>query len=191
MRTCEPALSKSDSSWDNSYCVTLVVVSLAVNLGVSATKMKCLLISSLNYIRNINFFVFSFLKYRGFMFFVISIFVVAKEHVVNSKYIFMLFLAFVQHFLVYLSELFWSEFARAATFIMLLPFCFGALNLSIYLPAIYLQICLYEVICFQKQFYQPKHYHLSKRFIVKIRFKQRLYTNFIGLCRYVLSSKNC
>ena len=146
MRTCEPALSKSDSSWDNSYCVRLVVVSLAVNLGVSATKMKCLLISPLNYIRNINFFVFSFLKYRGFMFFVISIFVVAKEHIVNSKYIFMLFLAFVQHFLVYLSELFWSEFARAATFIMLLPFCFGALNLSVYLPAIYLQICVYEVI---------------------------------------------
>ena len=152
MRTCEPALSKSDSSWDNSYCVRLVVVSLGVylgdlcNLGVSATKMKCLLISPLNYIRDINFFVFSFLKYRGFMFFVISIFAVAKEHVVNSKYIFMLFLAFGQHFLVYLSELFWSEFAKAATFIMLLPFCFGALNLSIYLPAIYLQICVYEVI---------------------------------------------
>ena len=132
----------------------LVVVSLAVNLGVSATKMKCLLISPLNYIRNINFFVFSFLKYRGFMFFVISIFVVAKEHVVNSWYIFMLFLAFFQHFLVYLSELFWSEFARAATFIMLLPFCFGALNLSIYLPAIYLQICPYDFINRNSTIYQ-------------------------------------
>ena len=29
----KPALSKSDSSWDNSYCVRLVIVSLAVNIG--------------------------------------------------------------------------------------------------------------------------------------------------------------
>ena len=29
----KPALSKSDSSWDNSYCVKLVIVSLAVNIG--------------------------------------------------------------------------------------------------------------------------------------------------------------
>ena len=29
----KPALSKSDSSWDNSYCVRLVTVSLAVNIG--------------------------------------------------------------------------------------------------------------------------------------------------------------
>ena len=28
-----PALSKSDSSWDNSYCVRLAIVSLAVNIG--------------------------------------------------------------------------------------------------------------------------------------------------------------
>ena len=27
------ALSKSDSSWDNSYCVRLLIVSLTVNLG--------------------------------------------------------------------------------------------------------------------------------------------------------------
>ena len=27
------ALSKSDSSWNNSYCVRLVIVSLAVNIG--------------------------------------------------------------------------------------------------------------------------------------------------------------
>ena len=27
------ALSKLDSSWDNSYCVRLVIVSLAVNIG--------------------------------------------------------------------------------------------------------------------------------------------------------------
>ena len=30
---------------------------------------------------------------------------------------------------------------------MLLPFCSAALNLSIYLSAIYPSICLYEVIC--------------------------------------------
>ena len=29
----KPALSKSDSSWDNSYCVRSLVVSLAVNIG--------------------------------------------------------------------------------------------------------------------------------------------------------------
>ena len=69
------------------------------------------------------YFLFSFLKYRDFMFFVLSIFVVVKERVVNSKCLFMLFLVFVHHFLVYLSELFWSKFVRAAIFIVLLPFC--------------------------------------------------------------------
>ena len=29
----KPALSESDSSWDNSYFVRLVIVSLAVNIG--------------------------------------------------------------------------------------------------------------------------------------------------------------
>ena len=29
----KPALSKSDSSWDNSYCVRLVIVLLNVNVG--------------------------------------------------------------------------------------------------------------------------------------------------------------
>ena len=29
----KPALSKSDSSWDNSYCVRLVIVSLAKDIG--------------------------------------------------------------------------------------------------------------------------------------------------------------
>ena len=100
----------------------------------------------LNYIWNINFFLFNFLKYCDFMFFVISIFAVVKECVVNNKCIFMLLLVFVRHFLVSLLVLFWSKFVRAAISIMLLPFCFAALNLSIYL-SIYLPICLYEVIC--------------------------------------------
>ena len=57
--------------------------------------------------RNINFILFSFLKYRDFDgFFVMSIFVGVKERVVNSKCIFMLFLVFVRHFLAYLLELF-------------------------------------------------------------------------------------
>ena len=34
----KPALSNSDSSWDNSYCVRLVMVSLAVN---SASLVSC------------------------------------------------------------------------------------------------------------------------------------------------------
>ena len=29
----KPTLSKSDSYWDNSYCVRLVIVLLAVNIG--------------------------------------------------------------------------------------------------------------------------------------------------------------
>ena len=74
-----------------------------------------------------------------FCFFVRSIFAVVKERVVNIKCIFMgVFFVFVRHFLVYLSELFWSEFVRAAIFIILLSFCSVALNqsinLSIYLP---------------------------------------------------------
>ena len=114
---------------------------------VLATMMECLLILLLNYMWNINFFLFSFfLNIVILCFFVISIFVVVKEHVVNSKCIFMLFLVFVHNFLVYLSQIFWSKFVRAAIFIMLLPFCFAALNLSIYL-SIYLPICLYKVVC--------------------------------------------
>ena len=30
---CKPALSKSDYSWDSSYCTRLVIVSLGVNIG--------------------------------------------------------------------------------------------------------------------------------------------------------------
>ena len=33
MEKCKPALSKSDSYWDKLYCVRLVIVSLAVNIG--------------------------------------------------------------------------------------------------------------------------------------------------------------
>ena len=44
--------------------------------SVSATTMECFLILPLNYICNTNFFSFSFLKHRDFMFFIISIFVV-------------------------------------------------------------------------------------------------------------------
>ena len=97
-----------------------------------------------------------------FCFFVRSIFAVVKERVVNIKCIFMgVFFVFVRHFLVYLSELFWSEFVRAAIFIILLFVkalkqsiylsiylsIFLSVYLSIYLPAIYLPIWLYEVIC--------------------------------------------
>ena len=78
-----------------------------------------------------------------FCFFVRSIFAVVKERVVNIKCIFMgVFFVFVRHFLVYLSELFWSEFVRAAIFIILL--FVKALKQSIYL-SIYLSICLLSI----------------------------------------------
>ena len=34
MEKYNPALSKSESFWDNSYCVRLVIVSLDVNVGL-------------------------------------------------------------------------------------------------------------------------------------------------------------
>ena len=37
---CKPALSKSDSSWDNSYRVRLVIVSLAVNIGKLQSRVS-------------------------------------------------------------------------------------------------------------------------------------------------------
>ena len=36
----KPALSRSDSSWDNSYCERLVKVSLAVNVGKSQSLVS-------------------------------------------------------------------------------------------------------------------------------------------------------
>ena len=69
-----------------------------------------------------------------------SIFVVVKERVVNSKRIFMLFLHICLSFFgVFIRAI----LERAAIFIMLLQF----VNQSIFVPAIYLPICLYEVIC--------------------------------------------
>ena len=120
--------------------------------------MEYLLISPLNYIWNINFSLFSFLKYRDFMYFVLLIFVVVKECVVNSKGIFMLFLVFVCDFLVYfgISELFWSMFVRAAIFIMLLPFYFAALNLPIYL-SIYLSTYLFIHLSIYQSIYQSTY----------------------------------
>ena len=92
--------------------------------------MECLLISPLNYIQNTNFPLFSFLKYRDFRLFVISIFVVVKENVVNSKYIFVLFLVFFFcHFLSFLERV-----CQSCNIYMFLPFCFAVSNLSIYLP---------------------------------------------------------
>ena len=124
-------------------------------------------------------------------FFVISIFVVVKQHVVRSKYIFLLFLVFVRHFLVHLSELFWSEFIKAVIFIMLLPFCFAALNLPIYIPAIYLLICLSEVICrsFLKAVLSTETVPFIKTVYCEIQIRTKTFREFIGFCRNVLSSK--
>ena len=119
---------------------------------VLATTIECLLLSPVNYIRNINFFSYSFFLNIVILCFFSYRYLWWSKNVLYIVRVFSCyFLVFVCHFLVYLSELFWSKFVRAAIFIMFLPFCFAALNLSInqsiYLPAIYLPICLYEVIC--------------------------------------------
>ena len=92
------------------------------------------------------------------------------------------FLLLVRHFLVHLSKLFWSEFVRAAIFIILPPFCFAALNLLIYLPAIYLRICLYKIICpsFLKAVLSAKEVLLIKTVYSEIQIQKRLYTNLLG-----------
>ena len=48
----KPALSKLDSSWDNSYCIRLVIVLLDVNVGrlqflVSEDNFPCCVFSDL------------------------------------------------------------------------------------------------------------------------------------------------
>ena len=157
--------------------------------------MKCLLISPLNCIWNINFLLYSFLKYRDFKFFVMSILVVVKERIVYSKCISCYFLVIFCVLIRAISERVSQSFNiyNASPFL----FCrFESINLSINLSiyqSIYLSTYwqLYEVICptFLKAVLSAKQYHLSKLFIMKFRFKQSLYANFIGLCRYVLSSK--
>ena len=62
-----------------------------------------------------------------------------KERVVNIKCIFMSFFGIVLSFFGDLSEIFWSKFVRAAISIIILPFCFATLNLSIY-QSVYLSI---------------------------------------------------
>ena len=126
-------------------------------------------------------------------FFVISIFVVVKDHVRNRKRIFMLFSVFVRHFLVYLSELFWSEFVRAAIFIMLLPFYFAALNVSIYLPAIYLLICLYEAICpsLLKAVLLAKTVPLIKTIYCEIQIQTKVLYEFYWVLQICAIIKNC
>ena len=62
-----------------------------------------------------------------------------KERVVNIKCIFMSFFGIFLSFFGDLSEIFWSKFVRAAISIIILPFCFATLNLSIY-QSVYLSI---------------------------------------------------
>ena len=79
------------------------------------------------------------------MIFVISIFVVVKERVVNSKCIFMLFLLFLCHFFGVFIRAILERVCQSCNVYNVLPFCFAALNL--YLSVICRPICLYEVIC--------------------------------------------
>ena len=83
---------------------------------------------------------------------------------------------------------------------MLFSFYFGALNLSIslylsiylsiYLPAIYLPICLYEVICLSllKAVLSVETVPFIKTVYREIQIqKKALYE--LGLCKYLLPSK--
>ena len=109
---------------------------LASNWHVLATTMECLLISPLNYIQNTNFPLFSFLKYRDFRLFVISIFVVVKENVVNSKYIFVLFLVFffLSFFVIFRASLSELQYLYVSPFL----FCsFKSIYLSTYQQSTY------------------------------------------------------
>ena len=120
----------------------------------SITMMKCLLISPLNCIWNINFVLYSFLKYRDFKFFVISILVVVKEHIVYSKCSSCNHVIFWSFFCVLIRAI--SErVSQSCNIYNASPFLFCSfesinlsINLSIY-QSIYLSTYwqLYEVIC--------------------------------------------
>ena len=85
-------------------------------------------------------------------FFVISIFVVVKERVVNNKCVFMLFFGICLSFFGVFIRAILGRVCQSCNIFNAPPFfCFAASNQSIYvsinLPAIYLPFCLYEVIC--------------------------------------------
>ena len=125
-------------------------VLFSYKLAVSATMMECLLISTLNYIQNIIFFLFSFLKYCDFMFFVISIFVVVKKRVVNSKHIFVIFGICSSFFYVFIRAIL-EQVCQSCNVYNVSPFLFCSFEfiyLSINLPTSNLPTNrLYEVIC--------------------------------------------
>ena len=100
--------------------------------------MECLSISSLNYILNINLFFYSFFwNIMIFCFFVISIFVVVKECVVNSNFIFMLFFGICSSFFGVFIRAILVRVCQSCNIYNASPFLFcsfQSINLSIYLP---------------------------------------------------------
>ena len=108
------------------------------------------LISPLNYIQNIIFFIQFFGNIVILCFFVTLIFVVVKERVVNSQCIFMLFFGICSSFFGVLIRAILERVCQSCNIYNAPPFLFCSFEsicLSTYLPAIYLPICLYKVIC--------------------------------------------
>ena len=135
------------------------------------------------------------MKYRDFFIFVISIFVMVKERVVNSKCKLLYFGICLSLFGVFIRPILERVYQSCNIYnASLFLFCsFESINLfiflSIYLPAIYLQICLYKVICpsFLKAVLSAETVPFIKTVYRQIQIQTK--ANFIGLCRYVLSSK--
>ena len=104
----------------------------------------------------------------------------------NWSHLFVIFCSIYQsYFGASLSEL---QYLYASPFLF---FSFELIYLSTYLPAIYLSICLHEVIClsFLKAVWSVETVPFIKTVYCEILIQKRLYMNFTGLCIYVLSSK--
>ena len=152
--------------------------------SVSATMMECFLISLLNYIWNINFFLYSFfLKYCDFVFFCHNHSV--KEHVVNSKCILMLLFGICLSFFGVFIRAILEPVCQSFNFYNASPFSFCSVeSKSVYLSTY--QQSAYQfgwmklsVQVFWKQFYRPKQYHLSKPFIVKFSSNKGFIRTFL------------
>ena len=104
---------------------------------VLATTIECLLLSPVNYIRNINFFSYSFFLNIVILFFFISIFVVVKERVVYSKGIFMLFFGICLPFFGVFIRAILEQVCQSCDFYNASPFLFcsfKSIYQSIHLP---------------------------------------------------------
>ena len=131
----------------------------------------------------------------------ISIFAVVKGRVENSKCIFMLFFGICPSFFGVFIRAILERVCQSCNIYNASPFwlcSFESINQSINQSinlSIYLSICLSTNLSIRSdgpsflKAVSSAETVLSKPLIVKFRFKQRLYANFIGLCRYVPPSK--